>query len=52
MKRTFTVEEEKFVFDSWKDGTGFSEIAKTLDSKPGAILTILRDTEGIKPAGA
>lgn len=49
MKRTFTVNEKTLVFDLWKSGTGFSEIAKILDSKPGTIFTMLRDTGGIKP---
>ncbi|HDL6964595.1 TPA: helix-turn-helix domain-containing protein, partial [Yersinia enterocolitica] len=49
MKRTFTAVEKRFVFDSWKNGIGFSDIAKILDSKPGTIFTILRDTGGIKP---
>jgi IS30 family transposase len=49
MKRTFTAAEKRFVFDSWKNGIGFSDIAKILDSKPGTIFTILRDTGGIKP---
>lgn len=50
MKRTFTVKEKAFVFDLWKRGTGFSEIARILDSKPGTIFTMLRDTGGIKPS--
>ncbi|OTD27193.1 hypothetical protein AW096_28190 [Escherichia coli] len=29
----------------WKNGTGFSEIANILGSKPGTIFTMLRDTE-------
>lgn len=49
MKRTFTAKEKALVFDLWKSGTGFSEIAKVLDSKPGTIFTMLRDTGGIKP---
>lgn len=49
MKRTFATKEKAFVFDLWKSGTGFSEIAKSLDSKPGTIFTMLRDTGGIKP---
>ena len=49
MKRTFTAKEKAFVFDLWKRGTGFSDIAKILDSKPGTIFTMLRDTGGIKP---
>lgn len=48
MKRTFTAKEKAFVFDLWKRGTGFSEIARILDSKPGTIFTMLRDTGGIK----
>ncbi len=49
MKRTFTAAGKRFVFDSWKNGIGFSDIAKILDSKPGTIFTILRDTGGINP---
>uniref|UniRef100_UPI00201A51F1 helix-turn-helix domain-containing protein n=1 Tax=Escherichia coli TaxID=562 RepID=UPI00201A51F1 len=49
MRRTFTVEEKASVFELWKNGTGFSEIANILGSKPGTIFTMLRDTGGIKP---
>jgi len=49
MKRVFTALEKEFIFDSWKMGVGFSEIAKIMDSKPGTIFTALRDTGGIKP---
>ncbi|WP_249925516.1 transposase, partial [Escherichia coli] len=34
------------VFELWKNGTGFSEIANILGSKPGTIFTMLRDTGG------
>ncbi|MGH0289837.1 helix-turn-helix domain-containing protein [Escherichia coli] len=47
--RTFTAEEKASVFELWKNGTGFSEIANILGSKPGTIFTMLRDTGGIKP---
>jgi len=49
MKRTFTAQEKEFIFDTWKMGIGFNDIAKILDSKPGTIFTVLRDTGGIKP---
>ena len=49
MKRIFTTQEKEFIFDSWKRGVGFSDIAKIMASKPGTIFTILRDTGGIKP---
>jgi IS30 family transposase len=49
MKRIFTAIEKEFIFDTWKNGIGFSEIAKRIDSKPGTIFTVLRDTGGIKP---
>ncbi|MBT3816377.1 MAG: IS30 family transposase [Methylococcales bacterium] len=49
MKRTFTAQEKEFIFDTWKMGIGFSDIAKIIDSKPGTIFTVLRDTGGIKP---
>ncbi|WP_205716954.1 hypothetical protein, partial [Escherichia coli] len=35
MRRTFTAEEKASVFELWKNGTGFSEIANILGSKPG-----------------
>ncbi len=47
MRRTFTAEEKASVFELWKNGTGFSEIANILGSKPGTIFTMLRDTGGI-----
>jgi len=28
---------ELIIFDSWKNGTGFLELTKTLDSKPGTM---------------
>ncbi|WP_444895971.1 IS30 family transposase [Microbulbifer sp. SSSA005] len=49
MKRIFTAEEKEWIFDAWKKGIGFSEIANAIDSKPGTIFTVLRDTGGIKP---
>jgi Transposase and inactivated derivatives, IS30 family len=49
MRRTFTAKEKASVFELWKKGTGFSEIANILGSKPGTIFTMLRDTGGIKP---
>ncbi|BDN99340.1 hypothetical protein KAM621c_44450 [Citrobacter braakii] len=49
MRRTFTAEEKASVFELWKNGTGFSEIANILGSKPGTIFTMLRDTGGINP---
>ncbi len=49
MRRTFTAEEKASVFELWKNGTGFSQIANILGSKPGTIFTMLRDTGGIKP---
>lgn len=52
MKRTFTAVEKEFVFDSWKSGTGFSDIAKTLDSKPGTIFTFLSYRLGRQPETA
>jgi transcriptional regulator len=48
MRRTFTAEEKASVFELWKNGTGFSEIANIL-FKTRNDLTMLRDTGGIKP---
>ena len=37
MRRTFTAEEKASVFELWKNGTGFSEIANILGSKTEAF---------------
>ncbi len=42
MRRTFTAEEKASVFELWKNGTGFSEIANILGSKPGTIFTMFK----------
>lgn len=49
MKRTYSQDERDLVFDLWKCGAGFSDIARVLDAKPGSIFTILREHGGIKP---
>jgi len=49
VKRTFTTQERDIVFDLWKQGAGFSDIARITDSKPGSIFTILKEHGGIKP---
>ena len=49
LKRTFTEQERDIVFDLWKQGAGFSDIARVIESKPGSIFTILREHGGIKP---
>lgn len=49
MKRTFIAKEKTSIFELWKNGKGFSETAKVLESKPGNLLTMLTDTGGIKP---
>ena len=48
-KRTFTQGEKDLVFKLWKQGTGFSDIGRVLDSAPGTIFTALRETGGIQP---
>lgn len=50
MKRIFLDDEKSLIFDLWKQGAGFSDIAKKMSSKPGSIFSVLRDTGGIKPA--
>ena len=49
MKRTFTQDGRNIVFDLWKRGTGFSDIGRVIDAKPGSIFTILREHGGIQP---
>lgn len=49
MKRTYSQEERNLVFDLWKQGSGFSDIARVLDAKAVSVFTILRDFGGIKP---
>jgi IS30 family transposase len=48
-KRTFTSGEKSLIFDLWKQGTGYSDIGRIIDSQPGTIFTVLRDAGGIKP---
>ena len=48
-KRTFTADEKELVFDLWKQGSGFSDISRIIDAKPGSVFTILRESGGIKP---
>ena len=50
MKRTYSRQEKDLVFDLWKRGAGFSDIARVLDAQPGSIFTVLRKHGGIKPA--
>ena len=42
MKRTYSLQEKDLVFDLWKQGAGFSDIARVLDAQPGSIFTVLR----------
>lgn len=48
-KRTFTQGEKDLVFDLWKQGSGFSDIGRVIDAKPGSVFTVLRESGGIKP---
>lgn len=49
-KRTFTQDEKDLIFNLWKKGTGFSDIAKILEAAPGSVFTVLRESGGIKPS--
>lgn len=49
MKRTFTKDEKDLVFKLWKQGTGFSDIARVLRAAPGTVFSALRESGGIKP---
>jgi hypothetical protein len=42
MKRTFTAAEKSFVFDSWKNGIGFSDIAGTIQSALTNTIVVYR----------
>ena len=44
MKRTYSQEERELVFDLWKRGAGFSDIAQVLDAKPGGSTSLTGDT--------
>ncbi|WP_225373267.1 hypothetical protein, partial [Escherichia coli] len=39
MRRTFTAEEKASVFELWKNGTGFSEIANIRKRKLTAVCS-------------
>ena len=49
IKRTFTQGEKDLVFDLWKQGSGFSDIGRVINAKPGSVFTVLRKSGGIKP---
>lgn len=49
MRRTFTAKGKAFVFELWKNGTCFNEVANILGSKLGTIFTMFSNTGGIKP---
>ena len=48
-KRTFTQGEKDLIFNLWKQGTGFSDIGRALETAPGTVFTALRESGGIKP---
>ena len=50
LKRTYSRQEKDLVFDLWKRGAGFNDIARVLDEQPESIFTVLRKHGGIKPA--
>jgi len=49
MRRTLTQTERDSIFKLWKKGTGFSDIGRVINAKPGSIFSILREHGGIQP---
>lgn len=41
VKRTFTYDEKDLIFTLWKQGTGFSDIARVIEAAPGTVFTAL-----------
>ena len=48
-KRSFTDEEQRECWQLWRQGLGFSDIARELGSKPGTILGVIRLNGGYSP---
>ncbi|MGB4812055.1 MAG: IS30 family transposase [Methylophilaceae bacterium] len=48
-KRSFTEEEQRECWQLWRQGLGFSDIARELSSKPGTIFGVIRLNGGYSP---
>lgn len=48
-KRSFTEEEQHQCWQLWRQGFGFSDIARELESKPGTVFGIIRLNGGFSP---
>ncbi len=48
-KRSFTEEEQRDCWHLWRQGLGFSDIARELGSKPGTIFGVIRLNGGYSP---
>lgn len=48
-KRIFTPDKKDLIFMLWKQGAGFSDIAKIRNAAPVTVFTVLRASAGIKP---
>ena len=48
-KRSFTEAEQHQCWRLWRQGLGFSDIARELDSKPGTIFGVIRINGGYSP---
>ncbi len=48
-KRSFTEDEQHQCWHLWRQGLGFSDIARALESKPGTIFGIIRLNGGFSP---
>ena len=48
-KRSFTEAEQHQCWRLWRQGLGFSDIARELDSKPGTIFGVIRFNGGYSP---
>ena len=48
-KRSFTEEEQHQCWQLWRQGLGFSDIARELESKPGTIFGVIRLGGGYSP---
>ena len=48
-KRSLTEEEQHQCWQLWRQGLGFSDIARELESKPGTIFGVIRLGDGYSP---
>lgn len=48
-RKTFTEEEHRRCWQLWRQGLGYSDIAREISSKPGTVFGLIRLNGGFAP---